>query len=105
LEIEERKKELSIIINRIDKILAGLTKNESFDLFLDDYKTQMKRIDETWQYIEDPKKLESMKIMKLATLSVINVIDIYKLDLQNAKLELAKLENPDVLVNKDYDSQ
>ena len=103
--VEERIKELDIIINRIDKILSGLETSESFNLLLDDFRNQIKNIDCNWQFIEDPLKLQSMKIMKLATLSVVNIMEVYRNDLKNAKIEKAKIENPDTFINKDYDSQ
>jgi len=103
-KIEERKIELRNTTERIDKIINGLENNEAFILMLDDFKRNAKNIDDNWQFIDDDQKLRSMKIIKLATMSVINILDTYKNDLRNATIELAKLENPDVLVNKDYDA-
>lgn len=103
--INQIRDDLFIRINRCNEIITGLEGNNAFKLALEDFEKQKKRIDDYWQYENDPKNLESLKITKLATISVLNIVDNYKYDLKKAKQELYQLDNPDKTVMKDWDEE
>ena len=102
---EEIKEELRLRISRCNRIVTELENNQAFKEVLDDFRQTKQRIDDNWHLISDPRQLEEMRITKLATVSLINTIETYKHDLNRAQEELIKLENPESLINKDYDTE
>ena len=104
-DVNQIRDDLLERINRSNEIITGLEGNIAFKLALEDFEKQKKRIDDYWQYENDQKNLESLRITKLATLSVLNIIDNYKFDLEKARQELYKLDNPSKVIKKDYDEE
>jgi hypothetical protein len=72
---------------------------------LSDFKDQMKRLDDGWQWITDDKVLKEAQITKMATLSIVNCLDIYKHDMEEADKQLTELEHQDKIVAKDFDNE
>ena len=103
--VDELKKELNDRIFHSKQIIKGLENNEAFKLFISDFRTQAKRLDDNWQWITDEKTLKEAQITKMATLSVINSLDNYKHDMETAGEQLDKLNHPDKIVGADYDPQ
>ena len=101
--IEQVENEYLEKIAQCNLVITGLENNDSFKQVLKDFDAQRRMIDDNWQYISDPAKLEEMRITKLAVLSLLNIIDNYKHDLQKAQEELVKVRNPDTIINKDWD--
>jgi len=104
MEIEQVKEELRSRISKCNRIILGLQSHAPFNELLDDYKAQMKHLDESWQWITEDKILKEAQITKMAYLSVINAIDNYKHDLEQAEKHLTELDNPDKITGKDYDN-
>ncbi|HNX03514.1 MAG TPA: hypothetical protein PLE33_08700 [Candidatus Cloacimonas sp.] len=102
--IDEQIKELNARIFRSKQIIEGLEHNESFKLFIDDYKAQAQRLDDSWQWITDEKVLKDAQITKMATLSVINSIPNLKHDIEVAGQQLDKLEHPEEIIGGDFDN-
>lgn len=102
---EDMRKNLLDRVSRSRMIVEGLEGNESFKEFINDFKAQAKRLDDSWQWITDDKVLKEAQITKMATLSIINSIENYKQDIERANEELDKLEHPDKLIAGDYDGE
>lgn len=92
-------------IERSQVIFEGLQGYTPFLMMLDDFKDTIKSIDDGWHLFTDINKLNELRITKFAAVSIINVLDNYKHDLVRAQEELVKLQNPDKIVNKDYDGE
>lgn len=94
-------------INRIEEcqnVLDHLDKCPAWDVISRDLERNKKFIDDNWQNVTDDKKLLEMKIVKLAYLQLLHMKDNYQIDLDNAQKELNKLQNPETIINKDYDN-
>ena len=95
------------LVKRIDEcesVLKHLEECPAWVVITRDLDRYKKAIDDNWQDITDDKKLFEMKIIKLAYMQLLNLKDSYKLDLENAQKELHKMQNPDAVINKDYDN-
>lgn len=103
--IGEIKEELEQRIAKCDIVISGLEKNAAFNQVLSDFENQRKMIDDNWHWVTDKTKLEEMRVTKLAVLSLLHTIDNYKSDKARCKAELVKIDNPEDLVNKDYDGE
>jgi hypothetical protein len=102
--LDKIKADLSARIAKCNRIVQGLENHDPFIEMLSDFKDQMKRIDDGWQWLTDEKLLKEAQITKMAFLSVINVLDNYKHDLEQAEKQLVELENPDKITGKDFDN-
>ena len=65
------------------------------------------RIDDNWHLISemDADKLREARITKLAAVSILNIIDSYKFDHEQAQKKLVELENPKTIQSSYYDSE
>ena len=105
-------KDQSVIIEELEKkiskcnlVLENLGNNEAFKMVLSDFEENKKRIDENWHLITDDKQLEQLRITKLAIMSLLNVLPSYEHDRRISLEEKVKLENPNVIINKDFDTE
>uniref|UniRef100_A0A6M3INA7 Uncharacterized protein n=1 Tax=viral metagenome TaxID=1070528 RepID=A0A6M3INA7_9ZZZZ len=102
--LEQIKTELREKIAKCDRIVRGLEHHDPFVEMISDFNNQMKRLDTSWQWITDEKLLKEAQITKMAYLSVVNVIDNYKHDMEEADKQLVELDNPDKITGKDFDN-
>lgn len=102
---EKIEDDLRAKIAKCNRIILGLRTHEPFIEMLSDFKDQMKRLDDSWQWITDEKILKEAQITKMAYLSVVNVLDNYEHDMELAEKELLELENPDKITGKDFDNE
>jgi len=71
-----------------------------------DLENNKKVIDDNWQSVPDgDNKLRELRVTKMAYMHLLNLKEGYKLDLDNAKKELYKLQNPDKVIAKYYDGE
>jgi len=103
--IKESIQELHDRVHRNTTIVNGLEKNDAFKLLVDDFKATAKRLDDSWQWIQEEKVLQQAQITKMATLSIINAIDNYKYDIKVAQERLVALENQDEIQIADFDNE
>jgi hypothetical protein len=71
---------------------------------LSDFKDQMKHLDDSWQWINDEKLIKEAQITKMAFLSIVNTLDNYQHDMEEADKQLVELNNPDKITGKDFDN-
>jgi len=102
--LEKIKEDLRARISKCNRIIEGLNNNPPFEEMLSDFKDQMKRLDDSWQWITDEKLLKESQITKMAYLSVVNILDNYRHDMDEAEKQLIELENPDKITGKDFDN-
>ena len=102
--LEKIREDLGSRIAKCNRIVQGLQSNDAFNEMLSDFKDQMKRLDDSWQWITDEKLLKEAQITKMAYLSVVNVIDTYKHDMEQADKQLTELDNSDKITGKDFDN-
>jgi hypothetical protein len=102
--LETIKEGLRKRIAKCTRIVQGLELHDAFNELLTDFKDQMKRLDDSWQWLTEDKTLKEAQITKMAYLSVVNVIDNYKHDIEEAEKQLVELENPGKITGKDYDN-
>lgn len=103
--VEKIVNELTATTSRCSLIINGLENNESFNMLLDDFKKQREIIDNNWHLIDDPLKLNQLRITKFAALSLINSLDNYKHDLHKAQQTLAEIQAPDKVQGSYYDHE
>jgi hypothetical protein len=103
--LEKIKEDLGARISKCNRIILGLQSNDAFNEMLSDFKDQMKRLDDSWQWITESKLLSDAQITKMAYLSVVNVLDNYKHDMEEADKQLMELNNPDKITGKDFDNE
>lgn len=97
-ELISRVAELSYIVN-------GLEGHEPYQKMVASFLRTRESIDANWHLISDPLKLQELRVTKYAVEELINYIPNAKADLERCQLELGKLQNPDDVVNKDYDPE
>jgi hypothetical protein len=103
--LDNIKEELSTRIAKCNRIIEGLQNHTPFNEMLSDFKDQMKRLDDSWQWLNDEKLLKEAQITKMAFLSVVNVLDNYRHDMATAEKNLMELNNPDKITGKDFDNE
>lgn len=99
------REELRAEIAKCNRIIQGLEHHEPFLEMLSDFKEKMKHLDDGWQWITDDKVLKEAQITKMATLSIVNCLDIYKHDMEEAEKHLVEIEHADKIVAKDFDNE
>ena len=92
------------IASRCQQIIDGLEGNGAWELVLEDFEKQRKRLDDTWQFVKDNDKWYEYRITKLAVNKILTLIDDYKKDMNLATSEIAELENTDNSIIRDVDN-
>lgn len=92
-------------IDECQRVLEHLEQCPAWEVISRDLELHKKYIDDNWQNIpEGDIKLRELRVTKMAYMHLLNLKESYNLDLQNAQKELYKLQNPDKVINKDYDA-
>ena len=105
MDIEKVKADLREKIRRANIVVKELPVSGAFQILLEDFASQKKLIDDNWHLVADETKLKEFRITKFAVMTLLNTVQNYENDLRMATQELNKLENPDTVIGKDYDSQ
>ena len=105
----EYRDELCTSLARIDTIINGLDSCEAFKMAQEDVKKQVDNIDQHWHLLPESEdwvhKIKEMRLAKMASEYIVKLIDNYRFEQDRIKQELFKLDNKDVTINKDYDSE
>jgi len=101
--IQELEEELIVRIERMRFIISGLEGYKPFEEVLEMFRETRKNIDENWHLLNDITKLNELRMTKMAVNTLIEYIPNLKNDLNRYQEELIKLQNPDEIINKDYD--
>lgn len=103
--IEVKLEELRQRVAKCNRIITELEPNGGFKDLLSDFEATKKRIDDNWHLVSDPKQLEEMRVTKLAVSSILTSLENYRHDMKLAQEEIAKIENPDLIIHRDWDKE
>lgn len=95
--LQNRLGECSIVVDELENSVA-------WKVLLRDTKKQQELIDSNWQDTK-PEKIEAMKALKRATMHILAIPDQYKQEKEIIEKELDDMENPDKVIQKDYDNE
>lgn len=96
------------LIQRIEQcnlVVERLDNDPAWKVILQDLDILKKQIDDSWQGIDDDKKLERARVMKFAVQHLMDIKNGYANELKAAQEELKKIQNPDKETLKDYDTE
>jgi hypothetical protein len=103
--VNKRKDELITKIDECTRVVREVENSDGWKIILRDFERQQKMIDDNWQSIFDKEKLDQLRVTKFATKTLLDLIETYKHDLEVAKEELHKINNPNTILNKYYDGE
>ena len=96
-DLQDRLGECSIVMN-------DLKSTQAWKILLKDMEKQQANIDGCWQNTP-ADKIESLKVLKMGVMHVINVPVSYQQEKDYIEKELEKIDNPEEVINKDYDNE
>lgn len=100
----ELEKELTDRINQLSPIVNGLENHEPFRQLLKLWSDTERIADSSWHLLQDPAKLNELRITKFSALALVNAVPNMKHELEKLQEELIKLRNPDLMILKDVDN-
>ena len=98
----EAKEFLEQKVRRNGIVVESLKGSQAWDIILEDFEAERKRIDDSWALVDDSSKLNELRIAKLATLQIINMLSAYEHDLKTASEQLERAETPEELSQINY---
>lgn len=101
----DNREQLRNRINDCQIVLNELEQSNAWNVVLNDANLWVKQLDDRWQDVADEKQLREMRVLKMAYKYLLDIRIKYKNDMENAKTELMRLENPDKYIQKDYDEE
>lgn len=104
-KVNDRKQQLIEKIAECELVVREVERSEAWKVILRDIEKTNQLINDNWFRIFDEKKLDEMRITKLAVVQLSNTIEAYKSDLAIAKQEMFAIDNPATVLNKYYDSE
>lgn len=66
-------------------------------------QAEREKLDNTWQEIIDPVKLQEARVLKFAIMHILQLRNKYQEELDSQKEELRKLQSVETEMIKDYD--
>lgn len=105
--VAEREDELVRKISECTEVVEQVRNSNAWKIIYRDLEDTRKKIDDNWHLLseEDSKQRAELRITKLATMQLLNLIDNYEHDAQLANMELHKIRNPNTVLNKYYDGE
>ena len=95
-KLVKRIEECQLVINEIDA-------SPLWQIVLKDMEVQRKMLDDNWQEIADPLKLEKARELKFATMHILLLKDKYTEEKEETIKELKASQETDKSIIKDYD--
>ncbi len=92
-------------VHRNSIVVNQLKDSQAWGFILEDFEAERKRIDDSWALVDDESKLKELRIAKLATLQVINMLSAYEHDLKSASEQLERANSPEELSQINYGDQ
>jgi hypothetical protein len=97
-ELVQRIGECENVVNELDNSFI-------WKIIQKDLEVQRKMLDDNWQEIVEPEKLQKARELKFATLHILNLKEKYKEELEAKKKELGTYQNVAEEIPKDYDME
>ena len=91
--------------DRAQTIIDMLGSSGAWDMVLEDFEVERKRLDDTWHLVTKEKDWYEFRVTKMAVLKIVNLLEDYKHDRDTAVMELRDILNPDGGIVKDFDNQ
>lgn len=98
----------SDLIRRIsdcERVTGELGASPVWGIIQADLQLQRQNIDDRWQEITDPVRVMEARVIKYATMHILNLKVKYNDELAGLRDELEKMRNTDNEIVKDYDSE
>lgn len=88
------KEELIDRSSRALKVVEGLETSDAWRIILEDQNENIRKIDLTWQFVpkSEEKRLDDLRIMKMASMTIVNLIQHYKSDIERCQEEIKRIE-------------
>ena len=106
---QEYREDLIMRISRASAVVADLSNCDGFTKVVEDVQKQVDLLDNNWQLIIDNDefvhKMRELRITKLASMYVINLIKNYEQTAETLRKELEGIDNQEASVVKDYDGK
>jgi len=99
------KEELQDRLSKCTTVIDDLNNTGAWKILIEDMEKQKKIADDNWHLIQDPLKLETLRIGKLGVNHVISIPEAYKQEKEQIEEELERLDNPETVIQKDYDGE
>ena len=99
------EEQLIVRIGECSLVVDKLNNDKAWKIILGDLDALRKQIDNSWQEIQDPQKLERARVMKYAITHLMNTKKNYEEELIAAQEELRKIQNTQTDIVKDYDNE
>jgi len=96
---------LSRRIDECETVISEIDNSGLWKIVLRDMEEQKKMLDDSWQDITDPLKIQKARELKFATLHIVNLRDKYEEEMKSKQKELAQLQNYKNEITKDYDNE
>jgi len=96
-DLQDRLGECSVVVN-------DLVSTQAWKILLKDMNKQKQNIDDCWQNTK-ADQLDALKAIKMGVMHVINVPVSYQQEKDYIEKELEKIDNPEEVINKDYDNE
>lgn len=77
------------------KIVEGLETSDAFRMVIEDQMENIKRIDSCWQFVPktEEKRLDDLRIAKMASLTIVNLLDSYRADMERCRKAVDEIED------------
>lgn len=92
-------------IERLSFIVDGLNNYEPYKALIKHFEEAVAECDGVWHLETSPDGLRELRITKMAAQAIIDKLPSLNAELDQFKEELAKLQNPEEHINKDYDGE
>ena len=96
------------LINRMtncEAVVRELETSNVWKIVQADMERQRQMLDNNWQEIAEPEKLQKARELKMATMHILMLKDKYQEELIHCSNELDKIRNKTTKVRKDYDPE
>lgn len=100
---KDYESELVQRIGECENVVNELDNSYIWKVIQKDLEVQRKMLDDNWQEIIEPDKLQKARELKFATLHILNLKEKYKEELEAKKKELKTYQNVAEEIPKDYD--
>lgn len=98
----EAKDFLEAKVRRNGVVVNELKNSQAWAFVIEDFEAERKRIDDSWALVDDASKLQELRVAKLATLQVINMLSAYEHDLKTAQEQLDRAGSEESLSQINY---
>ena len=103
IPLDDPESDLIKRISDCQRVVDELESSPVWNIILGDLELQRQNLDDNWQSITDPERLKEARILKLATMHILNSKGKYQDELKGLKKNLEGLRNTDTAIIKDYD--